>query len=161
MIRLDRVVIRKQHERSYDSWNLRLILQRGKTLKRLGFPSWTAYTQSHLWQTVKAQHIAHYPVCKKCDQPSTQVHARDFHILTLKEAKATTKPKKGLIALCDQCFNRATLNTDGTTKTPHETNSLLYSRTWNKPRTKTSRPRTKSPIGHEPTRNPVEPCAPQ
>lgn len=76
---------------------------RDDNLRHLGFPSYQAYLDSDLWQSIRARVLAGGALCAKCHKrPAAQVHHRAYDPQTLRGDDLAS-----LTPLCRGCHKRA------------------------------------------------------
>lgn len=102
-------------------WSWKLIKERTKNLKKLGFANILVYRRSQLFQTITKAQFAKYPNCKKCHTPATQIHLTNFRLETLRGTKT-----QALISLCDSCFQTVTFDVSGQKRSPQEANQVVF-----------------------------------
>lgn len=75
---------------------------RDRWLKKMGYPSYTAYLDSELWQSIRAKVLERDKgLCRVCDKPARSVHHDDYSPNVLRG-----KFLKPLYSLCHGCHRR-------------------------------------------------------
>ena len=87
--------------------------KRAKTLKRMGFTSYTDYIRSPLWRAIRAAKLEADPLCEICGKSKAQ----SVHHLRYNEATLRGKNVRTLVSVCNSCHYKIEFKADGEKRT--------------------------------------------